>query len=121
MRLTTHPGREGETGPLDRRSAFGGSTRTVQTMAFAVPAEPGRSGSWRKVVAKRRSSSVRRGITGPSAVSHPGQLTASEIARIDEVLINDVIKNLTGCACLSGTIDVIWERNFERVLDVRLG
>jgi hypothetical protein len=54
-------------------------------------------------------------------VSHPGQLTANEIARIDEVLINDVIKNLTGCACLSGTIDVIWERNFEKVLDVRLG
>jgi hypothetical protein len=54
-------------------------------------------------------------------VSHPGQLTATEIARIDEVLINDVIKNLTGCACLSGTIDVIWERNFDKVLDVRLG
>jgi len=54
-------------------------------------------------------------------VSHPGQLTSSEIARIDEVLVNDVIKDLTGCACLSGTIDVIWERNFERVLDVRLG
>lgn len=54
-------------------------------------------------------------------VSHPGQLTANEIARIDEVLINDVIKELTGCACLSGTIDVIWERNFERILDVRLG
>jgi hypothetical protein len=53
-------------------------------------------------------------------VSHPGQLTATEIARIDEMLINDVIKGLTGCACLSGTIDVIWERNFERVLDVRL-
>jgi hypothetical protein len=54
-------------------------------------------------------------------VSHPGKLTPAEIGRIDEVLINDVIKGLTGCSCLSGTIDVIWERNFEKVLDVRLG
>lgn len=54
-------------------------------------------------------------------VSHPGTLTPDEITRIDKVLINDVIKDLTGCACLSGTIDVIWERNFEKVLDVRLG
>ena len=54
-------------------------------------------------------------------VSHPGKLSPSEIARIDEVLVNDVIKKLTGCACLSGTIDVIWEREFDKVLDVRLG
>jgi hypothetical protein len=54
-------------------------------------------------------------------VSHPGKLTPEEIHRIDHVLINDVIKGLTGCACLSGTIDVIWERQFEKVLDVQLG
>ncbi len=54
-------------------------------------------------------------------VSHPGKLSPGEIARIDEVLVNDVIKRLTGCACLSGTIDVIWERNFAEVLDVQLG
>lgn len=54
-------------------------------------------------------------------VSHPGKLTPQEIARIDEVLIDDVIKRLTGCACLSGTIDVIWEREFEQVLEVQLG
>ncbi len=54
-------------------------------------------------------------------VSHPGKLTPDEIARIDRVLINDVIKKLTGCACLSGTIEVIWEQNFDKVLDVQLG
>lgn len=54
-------------------------------------------------------------------VSHPGKLTPDEIARIDRVLVNDVIKGLTGCSCLSGQIDVLWERNFEKVLDVRLG
>jgi len=54
-------------------------------------------------------------------VSHPGKLTPDEIAKIDKVLVNDVIKRLTGCACLSGTIDVIWERDFDKVLDVQLG
>ncbi len=54
-------------------------------------------------------------------VSHPGKLSPDEIARIDRVLVNDVIKRLTGCSCLSGTIDVIWERDFDKVLDVQLG
>ena len=54
-------------------------------------------------------------------VFHPGRLTAEDIRRIDDLLINKVIFDLTGCSCLSGTIDVIWERDFERVLDVELG
>ena len=54
-------------------------------------------------------------------VFHPGRLTPDDMRRIDDVLVNKVIKDLTGCACLSGVIDVIWERDFERVLDVRLG
>ena len=53
-------------------------------------------------------------------VSHPGQLTLEDIHRIDAKIV-DVVKNLTGCACLSGTINVIWERDFDSVLDVRLG
>ena len=54
-------------------------------------------------------------------VFHPGKLTAEDMKRIDDVLVNKVIKGLTGCACLSGVIDVIWERDFEQVLDVQLG
>lgn len=54
-------------------------------------------------------------------VFHPGRLTPKEIHAIDDVLINKVIKDLTGCSCLSGTIDVIWERDFDQVLDVQLG
>jgi hypothetical protein len=54
-------------------------------------------------------------------VFHPGKLTPADIATINETLVNDVVKRLTGCACLSGTIDVIWERDFEKVLDVQLG
>ena len=53
-------------------------------------------------------------------VLHPGQLMPNEIDRINEVLVNKVIKDLTGCSCLSGTIDVIWEKRFEMVLDVQL-
>ncbi len=74
--------------------------------------------------AKARQAQIFVGEKGHNRtvrVSHPGKLTPDEIARIDKVLVNDVIKDLTGCACLSGTIDVIWERNFEKVLDVRLG
>jgi hypothetical protein len=54
-------------------------------------------------------------------VFHPGKLTPEDMKRIDDVLVNKVIKDLTGCACLSGVIDVIWQRDFERVLDVQLG
>ena len=53
-------------------------------------------------------------------VSHPGHLTPDDIRLIDEKVVG-VIKDLTGCACLSGTIDIIWERDFDRVLDVKLG
>ena len=75
------------------------------------------------VAARRRAhiSIDSKGSSRAVRVSHPGQLTPKEIAHIDEILINDVIKSLTGCACLSGTIDVIWEKNFDRVLEVQLG
>lgn len=63
----------------------------------------------------------KKGTDRAVRVSHPGRLSPDEIRRIDEVLVNKVIKDLTGCACLSGTIDVIWERNFDKVLDVQLG
>lgn len=62
-----------------------------------------------------------KGATRAVRVSHPGKLSPAEIHRIDEVLVNDVIKGLTGCACLSGTIDVIWEKDFEKILEVQLG
>lgn len=75
-----------------------------------------------KATARKATISLgKKGELRAVRVSHPGKLTPDEIARIDKVLINDVIKDLTGCACLSGTIDVIWEQRFDRVLDVQLG
>jgi hypothetical protein len=53
-------------------------------------------------------------------VSYPGQLSVDDIGRIDRLLISDVIKGLTGCSCLSGVIDVIWEKQYEKVIDVQL-
>lgn len=77
-----------------------------------------------QVTSKARTARISIGAKGDARavrVSHPGKLTPDEIARIDKILINDVIKDLTGCACLSGTIDVIWEKQFDRVIDVQLG
>ena len=76
------------------------------------------------VTKKARTAQISLGAKGENRtvrVSHPGKLTPDEIARIDRVLINDVIKKLTGCACLSGTIEVIWEQQFDQILDVQLG
>jgi hypothetical protein len=62
-----------------------------------------------------------KGANRAVRVFHPGKLTPDDMRRIDDVLVNKVIRELTGCSCLSGVIDVIWERDFERVLDVQLG
>lgn len=73
---------------------------------------------------KHRSARIQVGEKGSNRavrVLHPGKLTSDDMHRIDKVLVNDVIKNLTGCACLSGIIDVIWEREYEHVLEVQLG
>jgi hypothetical protein len=53
-------------------------------------------------------------------VFHPGGLTRKDIADVNNYLIDKVIFDLTGCSCLSGTIDVIWERDFDRVITVDL-
>jgi hypothetical protein len=77
-----------------------------------------------EAAAKRRRARIligEKGSTRAVRVMHPGRLTPDDMARIDKVLINDVIKDLTGCACLSGIIDVIWERDFDHVLEVQLG
>jgi hypothetical protein len=61
-----------------------------------------------------------KGTNRAVRVLHPGRLTPDDMRRIDDSLVK-VIKDLTGCACLSGVIDVLWERDFDKVLDVQLG
>jgi hypothetical protein len=53
-------------------------------------------------------------------VSYPGKLSRDDLGRIEKVLIDDVIHDLTGCTCLSGVVPVIWEQQYEKVIDVRL-
>lgn len=70
-----------------------------------------------------RQASIQFGHKGDMRavrVVHPGKLTAGDVAAINKHLVEKVIFDLTGCSCLSGTIDVIWERNFDRVINVPL-
>jgi hypothetical protein len=54
------------------------------------------------------------------AVSVPRGISAGELQRVNEVLISDVIADLTGCPCLSGIIDVLYQHEYEKVIDVEL-
>ncbi len=107
---------------ISRREALQAATSAVAVAGAATAAAE--QASETKAAARGRMAQIYVGQKGQNRtvrVSHPGQLMPEEIARIDKILINEVIKDLTGCACLSGTIDVIWERSFDKVLDVRLG
>ncbi len=76
------------------------------------------------VSARARTAQILIGEKGANRavrVLHPGKLSPDDMVRINKVLVEQVIKGLTGCACLSGVIDVIWEREFDQVLDVKLG
>ena len=76
-----------------------------------------------EAVARHRHARILVGEKGTNRavrVLHPGRLTPDDMGRIDRQLV-EVIKGLTGCSCLSGIIDVIWERDFDHVLEVQLG
>ena len=58
-----------------------------------------------------------RGESSVVRVVAPGKLSAGQLDKINKVLVEDVIKGITGCACLSGVIDVIFERGFEKSIN----
>ena len=68
-----------------------------------------------------RISFGEKGDTRAVHVSYPGRLTGAELGRIQKVLVEDVIKGLTGCSCLSGIIPVIFEPDFAKSIEVNLG
>lgn len=49
----------------------------------------------------------------------PKDITRDEIGRLNDVIIDSVIRDLTGCACLSGVVDVIFKEHFGKVIDVQ--
>jgi hypothetical protein len=59
-----------------------------------------------------------KGEPGIARVVYQGKLTSKDVTLINERLVG-VIEKLTGCACLSGIIDVMWERKYQEVIDVR--
>lgn len=72
----------------------------------------------------RRTARISFGDKGDARavrVSYPGRLTGPEVGRIEKVLIEDVIKGLTGCSCLSGIHPVIWEPDYAKTIEVSLG
>lgn len=60
-----------------------------------------------------------RGENSVVRVLAPGKLGPAQIDKINKVLIEDVIKGITGCACLSGVIDVIFDKGFEKSINVQ--
>jgi hypothetical protein len=53
-------------------------------------------------------------------VALPRDVNARELASVNTVIVDKVIKDLTGCACLSGIIDVLYQGHFEKVINVDL-
>jgi len=51
----------------------------------------------------------------------PSNLRASEFAKLNTVIVEKVIKDLTGCSCLSGAVDVIFHDNLADSIRVDLG
>lgn len=50
----------------------------------------------------------------------PSNLRASEFAKLNTVLVEKVIKDLTGCSCLSGAVDVIFHDDLASSIRVDL-
>jgi hypothetical protein len=65
---------------------------------------------------------VAKGVGNRSLVTVqvPTKITAKEFGALQKTLIDKVIKDLTGCACLSGAVDVIFREDLEQVIRVNL-
>ncbi|HLO01474.1 MAG TPA: hypothetical protein VK208_23645 [Pyrinomonadaceae bacterium] len=50
----------------------------------------------------------------------PTKVGSREVAALNEVLINKIIKDLTGCPCLSGAVDVIFRDDLAKSINIDL-
>jgi hypothetical protein len=50
----------------------------------------------------------------------PRDTDLKDLAVINDTVVEKIIKDLTGCSCLSGAIDVVFKHEFEDVLRVEL-
>ena len=53
-------------------------------------------------------------------VSVPKGIPAEKFQKLNQEIIERVIKTHTGCSCLSGTINVLFEVNWEAPMEVQL-
>ena len=83
----------------------------MATKASPVAASLARSGAHIFVTGRGENSVVR--------VHAPGKISGDQFRKINDVLVNDVIKGLTGCPCMSGIIDVIFDKGFEKSINVQ--
>lgn len=44
-------------------------------------------------------------------VTLPPKITKDELAKLNDRIVDDVIRKHTGCTCLSGTIAVVFDNN----------
>jgi hypothetical protein len=51
----------------------------------------------------------------------PSNIRAPEFEKINKVIVEKVIKGLTGCPCLSGLADVIYKDDLADSINVELG
>jgi hypothetical protein len=53
-------------------------------------------------------------------VSLPTRITQPELTHLTEHIVQTIVRPHTGCACLSGTINVLFESVFQQAIDVNV-
>jgi hypothetical protein len=53
-------------------------------------------------------------------VGLPTRITEPELARLTEHIVQNIVRPHTGCSCLSGTISVLIESQFEKAVQVQV-
>ena len=68
----------------------------------------------------RRASIQLNNSTNPTLVrvSLPHQITEQELARLTDHIVQNIVRPHTGCTCLSGTINVLIESEFQQAVQV---
>jgi hypothetical protein len=64
---------------------------------------------------------IQKGRAGATVTAYcPTKVTGKEFAALNEIVINKVIKDLTGCPCLSGLVDVLYHDDLNKSINIDL-
>lgn len=53
-------------------------------------------------------------------VTLPHRITGPELTKLNEHIVAEIIRPHTGCTCLSGTINVLFESQYQEAMQVEL-